>query len=89
MARILFLHSGNNMSTFVKKDLDILRSCHDVRLVHVRKPQKWLKEAAKCDIIFTWFADLGGFIAVILAKLFRKKAVVVAGGNEMNHLYTF
>ncbi len=71
---------------FVKKDLEILKSKHNVKEFHY----KGLKDAPsliigilKSDLAFSWFGKLHAFFAVLFSKLFGKKCIVVAGGDDV------
>ena len=81
--RVLFVHQG--LQSFVQKDLDILRSAHQVRELHFAGlkdvPAVW-QGAAWADVTFSWFGKLHTFFAVLFSKLLGKKAVVVAGGDQ-------
>lgn len=87
--RVLIVAPGP--STFVMRDLKLLSPEHEASFV--RNPmQKNLKAAMglprfllatrRADLVITWFADASKF-PVQVAKLFRKKAVVVIGGYDV------
>jgi len=82
--KILFIHQG--LQSFVQKDLDFLRSAHQVREVHFTGlkdvPVVW-QGSAWADITFSWFGKLHAFFAVLFSKLLGKKAVIVAGGDDV------
>lgn len=84
--RILFLHQ--HMASYVKKDLDILRSEFEVQECHFRGLKDvvhlW-KGVRQCDIVFSWFGSIHAFFAVLFSKLLGKKSVVVAGGHDVAH----
>lgn len=42
-----------------------------------------LPKSIKTDIIYVWFIDVHAFAALIIAKFFRKKLIVVLGGYEV------
>jgi len=90
--RILFIRSSK--SSFIQKDLEILRKHFDVKIVDSDLTGKSLKGALvtiyniikgilRVDITFSWFAGTHAFVAVLLSKLFRKKSIVVVGGYEV------
>jgi glycosyltransferase involved in cell wall biosynthesis len=88
--KIFFVHQ--ELRSFVKKDLDILREKHEVRTLQFvsRKyfdliPSMWklLCGIAWCDISFSWFGKLHAFFAVIFSKLLGKRSIVVAGGDDV------
>jgi len=82
--KILFVHQ--NLATFVKKDLEILREKHEVREVVFwgkLAPLKILRYILWCDITFSWFGSINAFWAVLFSRIFRKKSIVVAGGFDV------
>ncbi len=82
--KILFVYQ--ELSTFVKKDLDILRSIHSVREVHFQGindiPKLW-SGVRWCDISFSWFGKLHAFFTVLFSKALGKKSMVVSGGDDV------
>lgn len=82
--KILFIHQ--KMMSFVEKDLEILRSAHQVRELHykgIRDIPSLLRGTISADITFSWFGKLHAFFAVLFSKILCKKAVVVAGGDDV------
>jgi len=90
--KILFVHQ--KLQSFVKKDLDILRSAHEVRevcftgrknvLLHfIPDLFSLIAGVLWCDITFSWFGKLHAFFAVLFSKILGKKAVVVSGGDDV------
>lgn len=90
--KILFIYQG--LSSFIKKDLDILSKEHEVCKVKFtgRKnsffnllPNVWklARGVMWCDITFSWFGKLHAFFAVLFSKLLKKKSIVVAGGDDV------
>jgi len=82
--KIAFVYYGD--STFVEQDYNILSKSFEVRKVQfagiksiydIYKATKW------ADVSFCWFADVWSFIAVVSAKLLKKKSVVVIGGYDV------
>lgn len=79
------------MLSFVVKDLDILKSLHDVREIQftwnsIRVLGDFIKlwrGVIWCDISFSWFGKLHAFFAVLFSMLLGKKSVVVAGGDDV------
>ncbi len=72
--------------SFVEKDLEILRSTHQVRELHfkgIRDIPSLLRGTIWADITFSWFGKLHAFFAVFFSKILGKKAVVVAGGDDV------
>ncbi len=82
--------------TFVKKDNAILKKYFQVTRYHYQTHKKlipflgaFIKQLIylvghikKFDLVYCWFADYHGFLPVVLAKIFNKKSVVVAGGYD-------
>ncbi len=92
--KILFIHSG--MPTFAKTDFDILSEVHDVRALDFPGPRHGWGQVVKqlpalcrsvqwADLTFSWFGKLHAFFAVLFSKILRRKAVVVAGGDDVAH----
>ena len=82
--RILFVHQG--LMSFVKKDLEILRSAHEVHEIHYRGIKEIpaiLRGTLWADLTFSWFGKLHAFFAVLFSRLLKKKSVVVAGGDDV------
>jgi len=77
------------MASFIKKDLNILRKRHEVKVVRfstildtyaVWKGTRW------CNLTFCWFGSLHAFFAVLFSKILRKKSIVISGGYEVVYL---
>jgi glycosyltransferase involved in cell wall biosynthesis len=90
--KILFIRAFE--SSFIQKDVELLKKHFDVRVVDFVLSRKNLKSTLMtipnmikgvlwADVTFSWFADTHAFWAVRLSKLFRKKAIVVVGGYEV------
>lgn len=82
--KVLFVHQG--LMSFVRRDLDILRSVHDVREQRFRGLRDipgLAKGTVWADLTFSWFGKLHAFFAVLFSKLLDKKSVVVAGGDDV------
>jgi glycosyltransferase involved in cell wall biosynthesis len=82
--RILFIH--HNFSSFVKKDLEILKKQFDVKQIawHGKKSILLIiKGALTTDITYCWFAGDYAGIAIFLSKMLKKKSIVVAGGYDV------
>lgn len=80
--KILFLH--NDLRSFVKADLEILQSEHDVRVIDFRNKKRYIQEVIQgvewCDIVFGWWATWHILLPTILAKK-QKKPVIIVGGD--------
>jgi len=84
--KILFIHQY--LSTFIKKDLEILKEKHEVREVVFRgklAPLKVLRNIFWCDIAFCWFGKLNAFFAILFGKVLGKKIIVVAGDDDVTN----
>ena len=83
--RILFLHQ--KLMSFVHRDLELLRRNYDVTEMMTSGNCLDLPRLAslvrQCDVVFCWFGKLHAFWAILFAKLFGRKTVVVAGGDDV------
>jgi glycosyltransferase involved in cell wall biosynthesis len=84
--KIYFLHTG--LISFVKKDLEILQSVHDVKTEcnynkALRNLRKNLRGIIWADIVFCWFGSLHFLPSVFMAKLLGRKIIIVAGGYDV------
>lgn len=84
--RVLFVHSGNEQ--FVKIDRDLLSAFCTLQDLHVPRKfpldlLRYLLGVARSDVIFCWFASWNAFWAVLLARVLRKRSVVVVGGYDV------
>ena len=82
--KILLVHKGS--STFIRKDLDILRSEFDVKeLLYVGKIAKWrvLFGAIRSDAVFCWFCGKFSFLPALFGRFFGKKVFVITGGYDV------
>lgn len=82
--KILLVHQS--LLSFVRKDLDILQSVCQVRALQFRGLQDVPALAAGAvwaDLTFSWFGKLHAFFAVLFSKLLGRKAIVVAGGDDV------
>jgi glycosyltransferase involved in cell wall biosynthesis len=87
----------DTLMSFVNQDIEILKGRFDVRVIvvfhEVKNKQnpvsvvsllyKLLKGIIWSDIIFCWFATDTAYVALRMARIFRKKSVVVIGGYEV------
>ncbi len=74
------------LSTFIRKDYEMLSKYFDVEQVSYKKIPDALNVMAsvlRSDISFSWFAGGHAFLAVIFSKLFGKGSVVVVGGYDV------
>jgi len=81
--RILFLHQS--WRGFEKRDFEILKDNFSTRELLIYKNLFYkmpsvIREIKKTDVIFCWFAYRAAFFPLLLARLLRKKIILVAGG---------
>lgn len=75
--------------TFVQRDIEILKKHYEVEVLEYHGKEelnKAIKLIRKTDFLFFWFADVFYLPLIIIAKLFRKKCIVVAGGYDCANL---
>ncbi len=85
-----------NFSTFVEKDFISLKKKAHVLKYEFRPEKQMLKffyeiirlkifllrNIRKTDIIYCWFAGYHSLLPMIFGKIFKKKAVIIVGGND-------
>lgn len=83
-------------SSFIKEDVKLLNSKFDIEICHFKLEKKvfsffkyqfkgifdLLKKNPKTDLVYIWFCDYHAFWAVLLAKLFRKKTIIIIAGYD-------
>lgn len=85
--KVLFVYWSP--STFIQRDLNILRKHFEVRVLgraNIKSPIFWLKAftgSLWADVTFSWFASPPALVIVLLSKIFRTKSIVVVGGYEV------
>lgn len=83
--KILFVHYKTQ--TFIERDLEILASQHHVRAVDSQHRWRYLVDTLIgvlwCDLVFCWFGSFRALLPALMAKVFRKHCVVVAGGYDV------
>jgi glycosyltransferase involved in cell wall biosynthesis len=83
--KIFFVH--NALQTFVRIDRDLLSEVHDVIEINFSwgagPLMKALKEIAKCEVVFGWFASHHTFLPAILGKLLGQKVVICASDYDL------
>ena len=87
MKKIAFVWYGK--STFIQQDYNILQKHFEVETARYdpfKSIFKIIRTVKNADVAFCWFADVWSFIAVVSAKLFKKKSVVVVGGYDVECL---
>lgn len=91
--KILYFHNGS--STFVEKDIEILKSEHDLKVFHFNVTNKkklifeffkqlieLLKGNTKYDYYFIQFAGFHSVLPIIFSKIFNVKTIIVLGGTD-------
>jgi len=70
--------------------MDILSSAYDIRTIQfvgLKHLIPYLWQLSKgiiwSDVSFSWFGKLHAFFAVLLCKLFNKRSIVMAGGDDV------
>jgi glycosyltransferase involved in cell wall biosynthesis len=80
--KILFVH--NTLQSFVRYDLQTLRSVHDVRELKFAPSTRHLRDVVQavswCDLVFGWWASWHMLTPAIMARR-QGKGVIVAGGD--------
>lgn len=82
--RILFPYIS--LPSFIQTDIDILRSKHSVRLKSCRSILRIIVSLPAVfwsDCVFCWFGSLRFLPIVLLARLLRKKVIIVSGGYDV------
>ena len=90
--KILFIRTLK--SSFIQKDLELLKKHVDVIVVDFVWSRKNLKGTLAAvfsmikgvlwaDITFSWFAATHAFYAIQLSKILKKRTIVVVGGYEV------
>ena len=74
--KVLFV--GNKEVGFEKRDYEILKKHFDV--------ETSLRKILSSDVIFSWFAGKNSAIALAIAKILRKKIIVVVGGWDVENM---
>jgi glycosyltransferase involved in cell wall biosynthesis len=87
--KIYFLYTV--MISFVKKDMEILESAYEVRTESnyrkgIRNLWKNCQGVIWSDLVFCWFGSLHFLPSVLIAKLFGRKIIIVAGGYDVAKL---
>jgi len=86
--KILFVYH-KKMVSFIRKDLEILKKQHDVKVVRfstILDAYAVWKGTLWSNLTFCWFGSLHAFFAVLFSKLSGRKSIVVAGGYDVAHL---
>ncbi len=82
--RILIVYYGSK-STFIEKDIKILRKYFEVKDVKIKKTKDIFTLVSNIlwsDLVYVWFAGKHAGLSVFFSKIFNKKSVVVLGGYD-------
>jgi glycosyltransferase involved in cell wall biosynthesis len=81
--KILFL--AVNKSSFINRDYEILLSEHEVKFMVASSLSfmKTIHNLFESDLLFCWFASLNFLIPILIAKILKKKIIIVAGGYDV------
>lgn len=78
------------LASYVKRDIEILKTKYDVVEIYSRNirrnPRSFLsiaKHVPSSDLILGWFADYPTLWAIMIAKIFRRKSIVIVVGYEV------
>ncbi len=86
--KVLVVYYGGK-STFIQRDIDILAKHFEVSEIQIKKFSDILpliKKVKWSNVVYIWFAGKHAGVSVLLAKLFRKKSIVVVGGYDAANL---
>jgi glycosyltransferase involved in cell wall biosynthesis len=77
--------------SWVETDVQILSTFSDVKLIDVLQTsvtdvKAYLPLIARADVCYFWFGSFRHLPFLLLAKIFRAKVVIVAGGYDVNKL---
>lgn len=85
MEKILF--ESATIYYFRKKDLEILKRHFEVTVFSKSLDPSFFAESVRkimgIDIVFSWFATKRALYFALLSKLFRKRFILVSGGNDV------
>jgi glycosyltransferase involved in cell wall biosynthesis len=78
----------NTRSSFVLRDLEILRAAHATRDVYLRAGSgrnygRLLRAIAWADVVVCWFAGVHAFLSLVPAKALAKRTIVITGGYDV------
>jgi glycosyltransferase involved in cell wall biosynthesis len=82
--RILF--TSTFPAPFIAADFESLSKVFSVVWIRshgVGALWEYVRAIASCDVTFSWFASVHSAFVVLLAKIFRKKSIVVLGGADV------
>lgn len=88
---ILFVYPKSlGLRSYIKKDLDILTSKHEVTLYPFDRLRFEIPTLAykvlKSELVFNWFCGLHALVANLFSKILLKPSITVVGGYEVAKL---
>jgi glycosyltransferase involved in cell wall biosynthesis len=87
MKKIVFLYQKK--LPFIVTDISILKENYCIKEVEFNSLYKiffLIKEIFSSQLVYIWFAKLHAFLAVVIAKIFLKPTIIVAGGDDVAYL---
>jgi len=81
-----------HLATFVKIDLNILRSKHEVHELHIRGHHfldlatdmvRTIRCVFWADVVFSWFGGYHALLPFIIGRLLGRKCIVIASGYDV------
>lgn len=84
--RIFFVHQGSR--SFFDRDIEILKSAAEITTFDnfpssFQKTLEIFKKLPKCDLVYIWFMGKHAVLPLILAKILKKRVILVAGGWDV------
>lgn len=82
--RILF--TSTFPAPFITADFESLSKVFSVQWIRshgIGALAEYVHAIASCDVTFSWFASVHSAFVVLLAKIFRKKSIIVIGGADV------
>ena len=86
--KVLLVHSGDE--SFVRLDRELLARSFDVEDLFMRHKfpfgmfRLW-KGIRHADVVYCWFASWNSFWAVLLARIMRRRSILVIGGYDIDN----
>jgi len=96
--RILFVYANASPSTFVRRDLNMLKRHFNVKPMKAttflvprrgRSPLvflRLLRGILWANVVYSWFVNLNSFFIVLFCMFLRKKCIIVVGGIEVAYV---
>ncbi|MFH0779074.1 MAG: glycosyltransferase [Candidatus Eisenbacteria bacterium] len=86
--RVLFFH--NIRVSWTRRDLHVLSQHFDTREIYFRRRLSDLFRLARygreADVFFCWLGNTSTFVATLFARAYRKRCIVIAGGDDVVNL---